>query len=220
LRKRIDYSKVGSVSPVEQLEAELARWTRRVKLLEARLDVISQVAGGRHDEASRFLGAFSKPLRPPRESPVLRVPSPPGMPTSADVAPFAAGAAGRGPPGSRRVASPPPYPQGYHSTTQDPVSAYEDRDHETHVEAVEHFSKAMVEKLDKNAHKIHWSNLEYEHLLNRLDEEFRELREAVAWSLQVTLEGPTEEADARVRDEAVDVANFAMMLFDSHRGPL
>lgn len=68
------------------------------------------------------------------------------------------------------------------------------------------FAEAMFEKLHRNRHKVHWSTLSLEFLMGRLREELIELEMAVT---------PDE-----VMDEAVDVANFALMIFDvaSRRG--
>lgn len=78
------------------------------------------------------------------------------------------------------------------------------RAHEVHVEAVQRFADAMVAKLDKNASKGHWSACDTHFLLTRLHEELIELRGAVA----------SGDADA-IRDEAVDLANFSMFVFDN-----
>jgi len=120
-----------------RLQAELDRWTRRVKHLEARLDRITDLAVG-HE--------------PPR--------------------------------------------------LHDPLGSVP-RGHSVHVEAVEALAQAMIAKLDKNAHKRHWSEVPLLHLLQRLAEEVKELEEA-----------PTLED---VRAEAVDIANFAMMIFERSR---
>lgn len=86
---------------------------------------------------------------------------------------------------------------------QDPVGV-EPRAHEEHVDAVEHFSRSMIGKLDKNAYKGHWRDgISVQYLLKRLEDELVELHEAVA-----------DGSPSRILSEASDVANFAMFVAD------
>ncbi len=81
------------------------------------------------------------------------------------------------------------------------------RAHEEHVRAVRAFGDAMIAKLDANAHKVHWRDCTTAYLYERLAQEVGELGAGLIGHL----------AHAVVRDEAADVANFAMMLFEQHR---
>jgi NTP pyrophosphatase (non-canonical NTP hydrolase) len=63
------------------------------------------------------------------------------------------------------------------------------------------FGGAMMEKFAANIHKGRWDDCDPEWLLDRLQEELTELREAVA-------------NGGDVRAEAADVANFALMIAD------
>jgi len=64
------------------------------------------------------------------------------------------------------------------------------------------FADEMERVLRLNDQKEHWSYLPIEDLLDRLEEEVEELREAL-------------ESDGEVEIEAVDIANFAMMIADN-----
>ena len=68
---------------------------------------------------------------------------------------------------------------------------------------VARFAEAMERKLAANDHKPHWRRYSTVHLLTRLFDEFLELQEAV-----------DDGVPERIRDEAVDVAAFAMMIWD------
>jgi NTP pyrophosphatase (non-canonical NTP hydrolase) len=87
--------------------------------------------------------------------------------------------------------------------TTDPIGDAP-REHSEHVSAVQSFGLAMVNKLDANAHKEHWSCATSLYLLERLREEVLELATA--------LDGGDNTS---IRDEAADVANFAMMIADN-----
>ena len=71
--------------------------------------------------------------------------------------------------------------------------------------AVGNFSSWMLLKLRSNKHKAHWDTVESPWLLNRLEVELDELRDAL-------LTGSNMD----VIKECADVANFAMMIADKH----
>lgn len=68
------------------------------------------------------------------------------------------------------------------------------------------FADDMERKLQKNDHKTGWLTLPVEALLRKLEIELEELKVAVQF-----------EGDVDAMDECVDVANFAMMLYDRIR---
>lgn len=69
------------------------------------------------------------------------------------------------------------------------------------------FAIAQEEVLQENDHKSHWSRESTGYLLRRLGQELGELRRAC------------KKADiARIRKEACDVGNFAMMIYDTADG--
>ena len=65
---------------------------------------------------------------------------------------------------------------------------------------VEQFTEAMEERLKENDHKHHWSNYTPQQMFDRLEQEVDELR----WAF----------SNESKRHECVDVANFAMMIWD------
>ena len=65
---------------------------------------------------------------------------------------------------------------------------------------VKRFAEAMEERLQGNDHKHHWSNYTPQEMYDRLKDEVEEL----TWAL-----GDEEKAS-----ECIDVANFAMMIWD------
>lgn len=69
--------------------------------------------------------------------------------------------------------------------------------------ALQEFSGVMLEKLRANKHKAHWSHVDSDWLLGRLEQELKELREAMASGDGLS-----------VVYECADVANFAMMIAD------
>jgi len=73
-------------------------------------------------------------------------------------------------------------------------------------EPVEWFSIRMEAKLRANDHKGGWRGMGHHDLLELLDREFEELTEAIEVG-----------SAAGIIDEAVDVANFAMMIADITR---
>ena len=75
-------------------------------------------------------------------------------------------------------------------------------------ESVEGFTTAMKQKLYKNIHKGIWTECSLDYLVNRLDEEVRELNDPID-----QLDG-SDESVFGVIDECVDVANFVMMIAD------
>ncbi len=85
--------------------------------------------------------------------------------------------------------------------------------------SVRDFAVAMETKLRKSAHKGDqgtWRHEDPAWLLDRLIEEVVELQEEVGKFPGETL-SETHAITAAIEDEAVDVANFAMMLFDAMR---
>jgi NTP pyrophosphatase (non-canonical NTP hydrolase) len=66
------------------------------------------------------------------------------------------------------------------------------------------FVDVMLEKLDENRHKDHWSGMSQKWLLNRLRQETGELSRAIK-------RGNATE----IAREAADVSNFAMMIADN-----
>lgn len=72
-------------------------------------------------------------------------------------------------------------------------------------ESVKRFAVLMETKLRKNDYKSHWSKESFTYLFGRLDEEMKELQ-AVS-SVKTDYK--------RITDEAIDVANFLMMIVDN-----
>ncbi|GAF85775.1 unnamed protein product [marine sediment metagenome] len=68
------------------------------------------------------------------------------------------------------------------------------------------FSIAMEQVLKLHDNKPHWTDADNSYLLYRLKQEVKELEAAL-------INGVSKE----IKYEAVDVANFAMMLFDNHK---
>ena len=77
---------------------------------------------------------------------------------------------------------------------------------------IEAFGKEMQEKLDKRSNKgrLGWRKKSMEELFQLLLEEKRELGRAL-FKNKVLL---NKKHSKEVRDEAIDVANFAMMIWD------
>lgn len=67
---------------------------------------------------------------------------------------------------------------------------------------VARFALAMEEVLRQNDHKGGWRDCSLDYLVGRLQDEFHELMEAVRGK------------DPDIRKEAVDLANFSMMIWD------
>ena len=65
------------------------------------------------------------------------------------------------------------------------------------------FVSAMIHKLDKNAHKGHWEDLDVIAALNRLNDESKELLDELVCR-------PNEVGNIVM--EAADVANFALII--------
>lgn len=70
------------------------------------------------------------------------------------------------------------------------------------------FAEAMERKLRKNDHKGGWNTSEFWYLSTRLEEERRELDRAIIRAVR-------SNKWKAVIGEAVDVANFAMMIADN-----
>ena len=91
-------------------------------------------------------------------------------------------------------------------------------------ESVCWFSGLMETKLRENDHKGHWRNCDLEYMEQRIREEIAELSAALM-QYQVASLSPHEATRTRylgdrVKREAADVANFAMMIADRVRGEL
>ena len=71
---------------------------------------------------------------------------------------------------------------------------------------VRRFAELMEAKLKKNDHKSHGSKESFTYLFGRLDDERKELNQAVS---------SAKTNNGRIADEAVDVANFLMMIVDN-----
>ena len=71
---------------------------------------------------------------------------------------------------------------------------------------VDEFAELMKAKLTANRRKGHWGNETIEYLLRRLNEEMAELFDAIA----------TNRPYSEIGEEAIDVANFAMMIADRY----
>lgn len=93
---------------------------------------------------------------------------------------------------------------------------YTGQDTENHIQrilasqygpAVLAFAQAMVEKLDKNAHKGRWENCDKDDLFFRMMDECCEARTAFR---------ENEPPEAQMK-ECADVGNFAMMLWELAR---
>lgn len=75
------------------------------------------------------------------------------------------------------------------------------------------FADEMEAKLEQNRHKGDregWSSDAPLELMRRLKEEARELEAALRWPRAL----PSDADKQRIREEAADVANFAMMIAD------
>lgn len=77
---------------------------------------------------------------------------------------------------------------------------------------VREFSDEMEKILQDNDDKGGWSESSTYYLLKRLDEEVKELKNALS-STGVGYLHPIDD----ILKEAIDVANFAMMIWDNHR---
>lgn len=101
--------------------------------------------------------------------------------------------------GQRPTFDPPP------ATTNQDLQGPPRSSHSNRV-AVAAFSAHMLDRLDANNHKGHWSVVPWRHLLKRL-------RHELEHELVSELEKPAgERSAARVLHEAADVANFALMI--------
>ena len=65
------------------------------------------------------------------------------------------------------------------------------------------FAKQMEKVLKENDHKQHWSNCSVGYLLGRAGDELGELRRAIK-----------SKDPQKIKKEATDLANFAMMIAD------
>lgn len=76
------------------------------------------------------------------------------------------------------------------------------------------FAIAMEARLRANDHKGGWGDCQYRFLFRRLLEEAEELREATGIHCSACGHNPGKKDGRDIRDEAADVANFAMMIAD------
>lgn len=76
--------------------------------------------------------------------------------------------------------------------------------------AVQQFAEYMEKVLKHNDHKGGWNECTDDYLLDRLQEEVKELISAVRGR-------KARNPELRIRNEAADVANFAMMIADNAR---
>lgn len=82
-------------------------------------------------------------------------------------------------------------------------------------ESVKLFADEMENILKQNDHKLHWSFFSEHSLFLKLQIEMNELKEAIGYlDLEKSLihEDKVKEA---IKKECIDVANFAMMLWDN-----
>lgn len=75
--------------------------------------------------------------------------------------------------------------------------------------SVLNFAVAMQERLDANAHKGGWHRCSLGYLRKRLADEMGELKRAM----------DAGESRERIRHEAADVANFALMIAETYTVP-
>jgi|WetSurMetagenome_2_1015567.scaffolds.fasta_scaffold03410_5 hypothetical protein len=82
---------------------------------------------------------------------------------------------------------------------------------------VKQFAIAMELKLRENDHKRGWQDCDYEYLTDKIDIELEELVEALEAHTNYVGDSRTHKAHVlgvEAQQEAVDVANFAMMVYD------
>ena len=82
---------------------------------------------------------------------------------------------------------------------------------------MERFADLMEEKLRQNDHKAHWLTQSLDYLEDRRDQEMEELKDALTAykkvrDLRVCAPLTVDALKEAVRHEAVDVANFIMMI--------
>lgn len=80
--------------------------------------------------------------------------------------------------------------------------------------AVRRFAEAMEMILRENDHKNGWENMDHYELLGRIDDERDELLRAV----DKHIDGRSRNITGILK-ESVDVANFAMMIYDNALPP-
>lgn len=82
-------------------------------------------------------------------------------------------------------------------------------------ESVKKFAELMEQTLQENDHKGGWEQEDFDYLFDRLTQERRELRSMFyrpcsMWDLQLR---PSKSKEQAIK-EAIDVANFCMMIAD------
>ena len=81
--------------------------------------------------------------------------------------------------------------------------------------SVQKFAELMEKVLQENDHKGGWENCDFDYLFIRLTEEKRELRNLFhKRKFHYDLELKSEKLKEKAIKEAVDVANFCMMIAD------
>lgn len=80
-------------------------------------------------------------------------------------------------------------------------------------ESVKRFADAMERVLKENDHKNGWENMNAYDLLGRIDDERDELFRAI----DRFYEDEKDDSATNMLDEAVDIANFCMMLYDNYK---
>lgn len=81
--------------------------------------------------------------------------------------------------------------------------------------AVESFADLMEQRLSKNDHKGGWEDESNKYLIERIEEELEELKEAIIAVETNNSSWLRQQLYKSIRDEAADVANFAMMIADN-----
>jgi hypothetical protein len=81
--------------------------------------------------------------------------------------------------------------------------------------SVRRFAEEMERILRENDHKEGWGELTNEHLIDRMEDELKELHEEVFH--RTDYRHPDYPDIAQAVHEAIDLANFAMMFYDNNR---
>ena len=80
--------------------------------------------------------------------------------------------------------------------------------------AVRRFAQEMERVLRKNDYKSGWKGMHHPEIIQRLHQELHEIeREIITWQ---HLHRDSDRLPEKLIAEAVDVANFTMMILDNH----